>query len=87
MGKEVKAYRDESNVNPNSNTETFSDSKIMIDNWRWNNVPFYVEAENTCTKSLPLLSFSLKKLRNILFQMKLPKLGVLTVNYYHSTRE
>jgi hypothetical protein len=44
MGKEVKAYRDESNVNPNSNTETFAAVKFMIDNWRWNNVPFYVRS-------------------------------------------
>ncbi|PZX62385.1 glucose-6-phosphate dehydrogenase [Hydrotalea sandarakina] len=41
-GKEVKGYREEDNVNPNSNVETFAAVKFFIDNWRWQDVPFYV---------------------------------------------
>jgi glucose-6-phosphate 1-dehydrogenase len=41
-GEQVKAYREEDKVNPNSNVETFAAVKFYIDNWRWQNVPFYV---------------------------------------------
>jgi glucose-6-phosphate 1-dehydrogenase len=41
-GEQVPAYRSESNVSPNSNTETYAALKISIDNWRWADVPFYV---------------------------------------------
>src|SRR5215472_6943770 len=38
----VPAYRNEPNVAPNSNTETFVALKLKIDNWRWGDVPFYL---------------------------------------------
>ncbi|MBY6273385.1 glucose-6-phosphate dehydrogenase [Caldibacillus debilis] len=41
-GKEVPAYREEPMVDPNSNTETFVAGKLMIDNFRWAGVPFYI---------------------------------------------
>ncbi|PKR85997.1 glucose-6-phosphate dehydrogenase [Heyndrickxia camelliae] len=41
-GKDVPAYRNELNVDPASNTETFVAGKLMIDNFRWAGVPFYI---------------------------------------------
>jgi glucose-6-phosphate 1-dehydrogenase len=41
-GSELKAYRDELNVDPQSKTETFVAMKFFIDNWRWGGVPFYI---------------------------------------------
>ena len=41
-GKPVVGYREENNVAPDSNTETFVALKVMIDNWRWVGVPFYL---------------------------------------------
>jgi glucose-6-phosphate 1-dehydrogenase len=41
-GERVSAYRDEPDVNPESNTETFAALKLFVDNWRWQNVPFYL---------------------------------------------
>ncbi len=41
-GKKVVGYREEQGVNPNSNTETFAAIKFYIDNWRWQDVPFYL---------------------------------------------
>src|SRR5690606_28057373 len=41
-GKSVIGYRDEDRVNPVSMTETYVAMKILIDNWRWEGVPFYV---------------------------------------------
>lgn len=39
---DLKAYRDEDKINPESNTDTFVAGKIMVDNFRWSGVPFYV---------------------------------------------
>ncbi|WP_248796521.1 glucose-6-phosphate dehydrogenase [Pseudomonas sp. MWU13-2105] len=41
-GKAVPGYREENNVAPDSNTETYVALKVMIDNWRWVGVPFYL---------------------------------------------
>jgi glucose-6-phosphate 1-dehydrogenase len=36
------AYRAESRVDPQSNTETYVALKLFVDNWRWADVPFYL---------------------------------------------
>jgi glucose-6-phosphate 1-dehydrogenase len=41
-GDQVPAYRQEPDVAADSNTETFAALKLFIDNWRWQNVPFYL---------------------------------------------
>lgn len=41
-GDKVQGYRQEKNVDKNSPEETFAAVKFFIDNWRWQNVPFYV---------------------------------------------
>jgi len=38
----VEAYRKTPDVKPDSTTETYVALKLMIDNWRWANVPFYL---------------------------------------------
>jgi glucose-6-phosphate 1-dehydrogenase len=38
----VEAYRDTKDVKPDSTTETYVALKLMIDNWRWAGVPFYL---------------------------------------------
>ena len=41
-GKAVTPYRRAENVSPRSTTETYLALKLMIDNWRWAGVPFYL---------------------------------------------
>ena len=41
-GVEVPAYREEPDVDPSSNTETFVAARLFVDNWRWADTPFYV---------------------------------------------
>src|SRR5271163_2658356 len=41
-GERVPAYRSEEGVPPDSRTETFVAMRLMIDNWRWAGVPFYL---------------------------------------------
>lgn len=41
-GEFQKGYRDENGVDTDSRTETYVAMKLFINNWRWNEVPFYV---------------------------------------------
>ncbi|MCU1733039.1 MULTISPECIES: glucose-6-phosphate dehydrogenase [unclassified Pseudomonas] len=40
--KKLKGYRQEPRVDADSQTETYVALKVMIDNWRWVGVPFYL---------------------------------------------
>ncbi len=42
QGEQVPAYCREVNVVPGSMTETFAAVKFFVDNWRWQDVPFYL---------------------------------------------
>ena len=42
QGKQVPAYRDEPGVAKDSVTETYIALKLLIGNWRWAGVPFYL---------------------------------------------
>ncbi len=41
-GQRVPAYRGEPGVDPGSSIETFAAVKVYVDNWRWQDVPFYL---------------------------------------------
>jgi len=40
----VPGYRAESNVSPNSNTETYAAFELYVENWRWADVPFFLRS-------------------------------------------
>jgi glucose-6-phosphate 1-dehydrogenase len=42
LGEKVKGYLEEKGVPQDSKTETFAVIKFYFDNWRWEDVPFYV---------------------------------------------
>lgn len=42
FGEEVPGYREEADVDPRSQTETYVAIRLMVDNWRWAGVPVYV---------------------------------------------
>lgn len=60
-GKEVPAYRDEKNVNPHSGTETFAAVKFYVDNWRWQNVPFYIRTGKRIYEKTSLIAIQFKE--------------------------
>ena len=51
-GKTVTGYREEKDISEDSETETFVALKLLIDNWRWQDVPFYLRTG----KQLPMQS-------------------------------
>ena len=42
LGQSVAGYREEPHVSPESAAATFAAFKLLIDNWRWQGVPFYL---------------------------------------------
>lgn len=59
-GKKVKAYRKEKGVAPLSNTETFAAFKFFIDNWRWQDVPFYLRTGKRMNESISVVTIQFK---------------------------
>jgi len=51
-GVQVPAYRDEPDVAPQSNTETYAAVKLFVDNWRWQDVPFYMRTGKRLTAAV-----------------------------------
>jgi glucose-6-phosphate 1-dehydrogenase len=41
-GEKMASYRDEANVSPDSEIETYVALRLTIDSWRWAGVPFYI---------------------------------------------
>lgn len=66
-GKEVLGYREESGVNPNSNTETFAAVKFFVDNWRWHGVPFYLRTGKRMHQSSSVITIQFKDVPHMIF--------------------
>ncbi len=66
--KKVAAYRDEQSVAPASNTETYAALKILIDNWRWADVPFYVRTGKHLSEKYTTIVIQFKKAPFVLFR-------------------
>lgn len=62
------AYRAEANVAPNSNTETFVAMKLLIDNWRWADVPFYLRTGKHLPKRVTEITIQFKRAPFVLFR-------------------
>ena len=67
QGKQVPAYREEPKVNPESNTETFAAIKFFVDNWRWQNVPFYVRTGKRMHESGSVITIQFKDVPHMIF--------------------
>lgn len=66
-GKEVGGYREEIDVDPNSNTETYAAMKFNIDNWRWQGVPFYLRTGKRLSKSASYIVIQFREVPHNMF--------------------
>jgi glucose-6-phosphate 1-dehydrogenase len=67
-GKTVPGYRDEQGVSPKSRTETFVAAKVLIDNWRWANVPFYLRTGKRLAKRSTEIVIQFKRAPHVVFR-------------------
>jgi glucose-6-phosphate 1-dehydrogenase len=67
-GKNVPAYRDEPDVDPQSLTPTFACMKVFIDNWRWQGVPFYLTSGKRLAQKFTQISIQFKRVPHSMFR-------------------
>jgi glucose-6-phosphate 1-dehydrogenase len=67
-GQRVAGYRSEPRVAPDSTTETFVALKLLIDNWRWADVPFYVRTGKYLPKRVTEIAIQFKRAPLLLFR-------------------
>ena len=65
--EKVPGYRAEQGVAPDSVTPTFAAMKVFIDNWRWNNVPFYLRSGKRLLKRKAEISVHFKRVPHLMF--------------------
>ena len=79
-GKPVPGYREEPNVAPDSNVETFVALKLMIENWRWAGVPFYLRTGKRLPERTSRIAIAFRCPPHLPFQETMvPELGSNTM--------
>ena len=66
--KEVPGYREEPEVDRASETETYVAAKLMVDDWRWSDVPFYLRTGKRLPKRATEIAIQFKAVPHRLFQ-------------------
>lgn len=59
-GRKVERYINEKGVDEHSSTETFTALKFNIDNWRWQDVPFYVRTGKRMADKCSVITLQLR---------------------------
>jgi glucose-6-phosphate 1-dehydrogenase len=67
-GEEACAYREEPNVSPESRVETYVAMKVLVDNWRWSGVPFYVRAGKRLGRRVTEIAVVFREVPHTLFR-------------------
>jgi len=68
-GQKAAGYREEKGVDPNSMTETYVALRFHIDNWRWNDIPFYIRTGKRLPTRVTEVVIHFKKTPHSLFDM------------------
>jgi glucose-6-phosphate 1-dehydrogenase len=66
--KNIAGYRDEPGVSRTSRTETFVSMRLLIDNWRWAGVPFYLRTGKRLAKRSTEIMIQFKRAPHIVFR-------------------
>lgn len=69
-GEKAAGYREEKDVNPRSNIETYVAIRFFIDNWRWAGVPFYLRGGKRLPKRATEIAIIFKDAPGVLFQQQ-----------------
>jgi glucose-6-phosphate 1-dehydrogenase len=67
-GQKIAGYRQEPNVSPRSMTDTYAALKLLVDNWRWEGVPFYVRSGKRLARRETLVTIQFKSPPLMLFR-------------------
>jgi glucose-6-phosphate 1-dehydrogenase len=64
----VPGYREEPEVDPESETETFVAARLEIDDWRWSGVPFYLRTGKRLPKRASEIAIQFRSVPHRLFR-------------------
>jgi glucose-6-phosphate 1-dehydrogenase len=67
-GNPVPGYREEKDVAPDSNVETYVALKLLVENWRWAGVPFYIRTGKRLAKRKSVIAIRFKEAPHALFR-------------------
>ncbi len=79
-GAPVPGYRQELGVNPNSSTETFVALKLLVDNWRWSGVPFYLRTGKRLARPVTEVAIQFKEAPHLVFRGENLQPNLLVLN-------
>jgi glucose-6-phosphate 1-dehydrogenase len=68
QGEPVPGYRQEPQVDPESETESYVSGRFTIDDWRWSGVPFYLRAGKRLPKRATEIAIQFKEVPLRLFR-------------------
>src|SRR3954470_14544602 len=69
-GDEAKGYLDEDDVPDDSTTETYAAVRLMVDNWRWAGVPFYLRTGKRLARKITEIAVTLKPVPHLAFKQQ-----------------
>jgi glucose-6-phosphate 1-dehydrogenase len=61
LGRSAKPYRQEADVSPRSNVETYVAMRLEVDNWRWAGVPFYLRTGKHLSRRVTEIAIRFKQ--------------------------
>ena len=67
-GNPAVGYQQEEGVRPSSNTETYAAIKLVVDNWRWAGVPFYLRSGKRMPKRVTEVAVQFRDAPHLLFR-------------------
>ncbi len=67
-GKPVQGYREEPGVKEGSTTPSYVAMKMLIDNWRWQGVPFYLRTGKRLPKRVTEIAIQFREVPLLIFQ-------------------
>ncbi|PYM24459.1 MAG: glucose-6-phosphate dehydrogenase [Candidatus Rokuibacteriota bacterium] len=66
--RQVPGYRQEKGVKPESTTETYAALRLLIDNWRWAGVPFYLQTGKRLAKRVSEIVIRFHRTPHMIFR-------------------
>jgi len=79
-GTPVPGYRQEPGVKPDSATETYVAAKLLVDNWRWSGVPFYLRTGKRLARAGTEVLIQFKEAPHMAFRGENPEPNSLALN-------
>jgi glucose-6-phosphate 1-dehydrogenase len=67
-GRRVPGYLEERGVSPQSTTETYAALELLVDNWRWAGVPFYLRTGKRLAKRASEIAVQFRRTPHLVFR-------------------